>query len=469
MRVPRQTPRGWTRATAVALLAVLTAALVAWLTVIPATRVQAATYTVNSTNDADDGTCNGAHCSLREAINAANGTADDDIIAFNTTGTIVLAAGLPAITDDDLIINGGGQQVSLTAPGDALTVNADRVRINNLVLDGEGIGTIGIVLGGTTDDLIIDQATVRDFIGDGFDNGPGGGGQRNTISNSTFTANDGNGIDFNGGQDNTVRDSTITDNGDAVGDYGLQLTNEDGFVIQGNTFSGNFDAQIDVGGLLAGQHVTISQNTITSGSDGILIAAPVVATANIDIGLSVGNRNVFRGTIAAPAEQHLRNLSAADIDAIYNDWDAYSPAAIEGVICHDGDAGCGPGIVDFEPFIDTPMPLPTVTPTPTVTVTPGEPTVTPTATTGPGAVETVALVAGCNPVAWTGPNATPIATIAGATAPAGILVAIWQFEGGIWLGYSPQFPDVSDLTQMDRLDVAFVCVSSAGTFSRPII
>jgi pseudouridine-5'-phosphate glycosidase len=93
--------------------------------------------------------------------------------------------------------------------------------------------------------------------------------------------------------------------------------------------------------------------------------------------------------------------------------------------------------------------------------------VTPTGTTGE--VETVALVAGCNPVAWTGTNATPIATIAGATAPAGILVAIWQFEGGIWLGYSPQFPDVSDLTQMDRLDVAFVCVSTAGTFSRPII
>ena len=80
-----------------------------------------------------------------------------------------------------------------------------------------------------------------------------------------------------------------------------------------------------------------------------------------------------------------------------------------------------------------------------------------------------ALVAGCNPTAWTGTNATPIATIAGAVSPAGILVALWQFEGGVWLGYSPEFPDVSDLTSMDRLDVVFVCVNAAGTFSRPII
>ena len=91
--------------------------------------------------------------------------------------------------------------------------------------------------------------------------------------------------------------------------------------------------------MLAGQRVSIIQNSITSGSDGIVIGAGVAATAAIDIGLSVDNRNVFRGAIAAPAEQYLRNLSVANINAIYNDWNAYNDAAIEGVICHDGDAG----------------------------------------------------------------------------------------------------------------------------------
>jgi hypothetical protein len=197
----------------------------------------------------------------------------------------------------------------------------------------------------------------------------------------------------------------------------------------------------------------------------------VNGAAAIDIGLSFDNRNVFRGAIAAPAEQHLRNLSAANINAIYNDWDAYSPAGIEGVICHDGDPGCGPGVVDFDPFINTPSPLPTATGTPTATETPGGATETPTpsATATPGGVETLPLIAGCNPLAWTGSDDTPIATIDSAVSPPGILVALWEFELGAWRGYSPQFPEVSDLQEMDRLDVVFVCVSTGGTFSRPVI
>jgi CSLREA domain-containing protein len=489
MRTPRDTPHRWTsgralslskgaKVAATALLSGLALALVVWLAVIPATRVQAATYTVNATGDdgddnVGDGVCHtaGGQCTLRAAIEEANASVDDDVIAIGTAGPIVLLGGLPTITDDDLIITGSDQQVSLTAPGIAFDINADRVHISDLVIDGEGVGTLGIQISTTSDDLVLDGLTVRSFTDDGFDNSGGGGGKRNTIQNSTFTGNAGVGIDFNGGEDNVVRDNVITNNGDNIVDDGLEVSNEDNFLIQGNTFSGNFNAQIDIAGMLAGQNLSIIQNTITSGSDGIVIGAAVNATAAIDIGLSVPNRNVFRGTIAAPAEQHLRNLSPANINAIYNDWDAYSPAAIEGVICHNVDPGCGPGIVDFDPFIDTPSPLPTATGTPTVTETPGAETATPTVTVTvtPGGVETVALVAGCNPVAWTGTNATPISNIASAVSPADILVALWQFEGGVWLGYSPQFPDVSDLTEMDRLDVVFVCVSAAGTFSRPII
>ena len=43
---------------------------------------QAVTFTVNSTADTDDGTCDFAHCSLREAINAANANAGLDTIAL---------------------------------------------------------------------------------------------------------------------------------------------------------------------------------------------------------------------------------------------------------------------------------------------------------------------------------------------------------------------------------------------------
>jgi len=84
----------------------------------------------------------------------------------------------------------------------------------------------------------------------------------------------------------------------------------------------------------------------------------------------------------------------------------------------------------------------------------------------------VALAGGtCNPVASTYPDDTAIATIANAVSPSGILISIWWFDTatGRWLGYSPQFPAASDLTQVDRLEAIFICVSSAGTWSRPQI
>src|SRR5574341_322259 len=74
--------------------------------------VQAATLVVNTTSDADDGVCNAAHCSLREAINAANLAAGEDVIAFNIPGsgphTIQPASPLPAIASN-LVLDGTSQ------------------------------------------------------------------------------------------------------------------------------------------------------------------------------------------------------------------------------------------------------------------------------------------------------------------------------------------------------------------------
>jgi len=484
MRVRKQTRHRWTGVAAAAALGALSMALLVWLVVMPATGVQAATYTVNvTTDDADaaiDGVCatGGGDCTLRAAIQEANASAADDVIAIGVVGPIVLNAGLPLISDDDLIITGSGQQVSLTVAGVAFDIDADRVQISELLIDGEGVGSTGIQISGATDELTLDGVTVRGFTSWGFQSA--GGAKRNNIINCTFISNGADGIDFNGGEENEVRNCQIINNGDNIGDNGLEVSDEDHFVIQGNTFSGNFDAQIFIGTMPAGQDMLITRNSITSSSDGIVIGAPVSATANIDIGLSEADRNVFRGAIAAPGEQHLKNRSPAHINAIYNDWDAYSPAAIEGVICHNGEAGCGAGVVDFDPFVDHPSPLETATPTGTLTGTPGTPAVTPTGTPAvtvtptPGGIETVSLIAGCNPLAWTGANATPSATIVDAVAPPGILIALWKYDigaGGVWRGYSPVAPEpeISDLRELNRLDVVFVCVISPGTINRPRI
>ena len=61
---------------------------------------QAATFTVNSTADTDDGVCNVANCTLREAINAANNAAGADKIFQHRGGgeDDYLVGGLPTIT-----------------------------------------------------------------------------------------------------------------------------------------------------------------------------------------------------------------------------------------------------------------------------------------------------------------------------------------------------------------------------------
>jgi CSLREA domain-containing protein len=62
----------------------------------------AATFTVNSTADTDDGVCNAANCTLREAINAANASAGLDTIHFVIGAgakTIQPLSALPTIAD----------------------------------------------------------------------------------------------------------------------------------------------------------------------------------------------------------------------------------------------------------------------------------------------------------------------------------------------------------------------------------
>ncbi len=72
---------------------------------------------VNASDDTDDGVCDVAHCSLREAINAANAHAGPDAIHFNIpggdpscdrTGVCIIrpTSLLPFLTDDDTTIDG---------------------------------------------------------------------------------------------------------------------------------------------------------------------------------------------------------------------------------------------------------------------------------------------------------------------------------------------------------------------------
>jgi parallel beta-helix repeat protein len=288
----------------------------------------------------------------------------------------------------------------------------------------------------------------------------------------------------------------------------------------GNTIAFNGDDGVDIGFVANSAVVTRNVMFLNSdegiecdGSDAACAASNGGATAPAVTGCAdAGGGNVACTGTAPDGPGTIVDVYRANIDAGGPEGDLFLCTAIAG---GGGAWGCtfanpgggsatatsttpGPG-GGTSPFADptagipagpvitptfTPTPTPSVTNTPTLTptVTGTPPTATPTRTSTPlggvtatpttGPSESVTLVGGtCSPVISTYPDGTAVTTIGGAVSPAGILISIWQFipGSGDWLGYSPQFPQASDLTAVDRLEVIFICVSSAGSFSRPEI
>jgi len=157
-----------------------------------------------------------------------------------------------------------------------------------------------------------------------------------------------------------------------------------------------------------------------------------------------------------------------------------SALALQGVVVGDFTGteigSCNPLVSFPVPCVDAAVsvggaPMVTSTPGGTPAATPAGPapnTPTPAPTPPPESADVVDLTAACNPVTTTYPDGTTVQTLTAATSPAGILDAMWKFEGGVWSGYSPEFPQASDLAVTQFLDVVFLCVDTAGTFVRPI-
>jgi hypothetical protein len=116
-------------------------------------------------------------------------------------------------------------------------------------------------------------------------------------------------------------------------------------------------------------------------------------------------------------------------------------------------------------------PVPTATPVGAspgrhgVTATPAGAASTPTPV--PPGYEVQPLLPGCNLLTSTFADDTGVETIAAAVTPSGTLQSLWSFRAGAWLGYSPHYPEVSDLVEIDFAQALFICVSAPGDFLRP--
>ncbi len=151
-------------------------------------------FVVNTTDDFNDESCDVEHCSLREAIIAANSSEGLDTITFSIPGTfwasIQPETPLPAITDP-IEING-----YLGTTYAELNGSAMQTASNGLVLDSGGNSIIGI--------------TIRDFDGHGILI-PGNDG--NWLENNSIYYNSGDGIRIAGGSGHTLTWNAILDNG----------------------------------------------------------------------------------------------------------------------------------------------------------------------------------------------------------------------------------------------------------------
>lgn len=125
---------------------------------------------VNTADDADDGTCSAEHCSLREAINAANANPGPDIVAFNIPPsnpgynpggwwTIRPTGALPQLTDDGTTIDGTTQTAN---QGDTNPLGPE------IELDGQLAGDDGYGIDVRSGDNLIRGLVVNRFAQDGL-------------------------------------------------------------------------------------------------------------------------------------------------------------------------------------------------------------------------------------------------------------------------------------------------------------
>ncbi len=247
----------------------------------------AQTFTVNTTSDADDGACDAAHCSLREAINAANNNPGADSITFNIPGagvkTITPLASLPEI-NSPVTIDG------YTQPGTSLNTLGDGNNAHLLIeLSGASAGAFNVLYitagSSTVRGLVMNRSGVHGISLETNGNNVIEGNFIGTDVTGTFAL----GNHFHGVM---IRSSNNTVGGTVPGArnvisgnelHGAVIDNRDGLIVggvTGNQIQGNF-----IG-------VTATGTAALPNQDGVDINE---ASNNTVGGTTAGARNVISG------------------------------------------------------------------------------------------------------------------------------------------------------------------------------
>lgn len=239
-----------------------------------------ANYTVNQTGDTGDGTCD-ASCTLRDAVNSANGTPEADTIVFDAS---VFGSNQTIVLNSGFTIASSGGKLTITGPAAGVTLtrnpqqfflrgfaNGGELELNNLTLTDFAEGGAGAIENGGT--LTLKNSTVSGNRGYG-----GGAGIYNTgtatIENSiirdNFPSLNGSGI-YNVGT-LTLKNSTVS--GNTAEERGGGIYNEGTLTLQYTTVENNGAGQgagIYNRGLLTIELSTIRNNSSSGSGGGIFL------------------------------------------------------------------------------------------------------------------------------------------------------------------------------------------------------
>jgi CSLREA domain-containing protein len=252
----------------------------------------AATITVTSQDDSNDGACDdppGGHCSLREAILAANATAEEDEIEFTSDEPITPLTPLPDITE--------------TAHIGAFASGRCKVDSAPLRLDGDGADFPGLVFAPGSDGSELCLVNVRGFL-----NGIEFRSDDNGIRLSTIgTSPDGTFPEPNAaagilvtGDNNTIgglRDfdrNVISGNGFD----GVFVDEATGTRIEGNMIGADFHGEVAIPNGV-GVDVTEAASDTTVG--GTVAGTGNLISGNDAVGVAVGDGRVVGNLIGVNA------------------------------------------------------------------------------------------------------------------------------------------------------------------------
>ncbi|MEM9849146.1 MAG: S8 family serine peptidase, partial [Bacteroidota bacterium] len=241
--------------------------LILFLSIITSISLQAQiTYTVNTADDINDGTCNAIHCSLREAINEANTDGVSSNIHFNISGTapfvIAPSSQLPIINEANTSIDA--------------TTQADWI-LGDIVIDGSSTSSAhGLVL--SANNITIKGLEIRDFDLNGILNSFGSATLE--IANNLIYDNTIDGMNLQSITSTTIKSNIIYANGE----HGIRLSNCSNSRFEDNYIGTDLTFSIGLGNIFKGIFGAAS-NTVFDGN---------ISVGNMDgIELISGGNNKF--------------------------------------------------------------------------------------------------------------------------------------------------------------------------------